>query len=563
MDLDVLDCELVVHRRRRRAVGHNHRVAVAKRHLGDLFGGQHRKLRLEREALVALTARRDAHASAIKHSRAKLDALRGARAALAECTLPPSKKRPLVSSSGVAEAAAEAKALAEAEALCAWADRWQLLRRSHADEWARWKLCEAAIGLAAPALRKHLANWRPLAEPSKGTAAVERWWRALCGTSTGKSADAESADAYGALVYAVVLPPLRYALTNEWRVHDPAAAVAMLTAWRPLLPDFVFDELTMLQVLPRLESALKDWNAKQLPSPSPPHEWLLPWRPLLPPSGFASLAPSLRHKLAETLLAWMPLDSAASAAARDLTKPWSDVLDAQSWRALLLRAVLPKLQTALDSLVINPAEQDLSPFHAVMHWSELLPTELLAKLLLERFFPKWLLTLQHWLSQQPDFGEVSRWYVGWKGEVGERAPALLSHDGVRDQLNVALDLLNTALGDEEPPPPPPLEEDEPPPPPDDDMEDADDSVLAGSRWAANDDDEDMSLRETLDRLAASHDLIFMSTADRHDGRQIFLFGKVRVLLDPAKHLVYAKLDKRGFAPTSLAQLVKEAQARSG
>eukprot|EP00965_Chrysotila_dentata_P219404 6191124-Pleurochrysis_carterae.AAC.2 len=83
-----------------------------------------------------------------------------------------------------------------------------------------------------------------------------------------------------------------------------------------------------------------------------------------------------------------------------------------------------------------------------MHWSELLPTELLAKLLLERFFPKWLLTLQHWLSQQPDFGEVSRWYVGWKGEVGERAPALLSHDGVRDQLNVALDLLNTALGDE-------------------------------------------------------------------------------------------------------------------
>eukprot|EP00965_Chrysotila_dentata_P219403 6191124-Pleurochrysis_carterae.AAC.1 len=119
------------------------------------------------------------------------------------------------------------------------------------------------------------------------------------------------------------------------------------------------------------------------------------------------------------------------------------------------------------------------------------------------------------------------------------------------------------LPSQEPPPPPPLEEDEPPPPPDDDMEDADDSVLAGSRWAANDDDEDMSLRETLDRLAASHDLIFMSTADRHDGRQIFLFGKVRVLLDPAKHLVYAKLDKRGFAPTSLAQLVKEAQARSG
>jgi len=177
--------------------------------------------------------------------------------------------------------------------------------------------------------------------------------------------------------------------------------------------------------------------------------------------------------------------------------------------------------------------------------------------------------LQLWLDQSPDFGEVSRWYLGWKEAIGSRAPALLQHDGVRERLNVALDMLNTALSVAEPSgrgaadmavAPPPPEEEEPPPPPDEDEDEGPAAVapsLSGSRWGG---DDEPTLRETLERLAGAHDLVFMPLALRHEGKQVFTFGKTLLYLDPDKELVYAKLDKRGYATTSLAQLVAANQS---
>lgn len=38
----------------------------------------------------------------------------------------------------------------------------------------------------------------------------------------------------------------------------------------------------------------------------------------------------------------------------------------------------------------------------------------LISLLEDHFFPKWRAVLQHWLMHEPDYEEVTAWYLGWK-----------------------------------------------------------------------------------------------------------------------------------------------------
>ena len=77
-------------------------------------------------------------------------------------------------------------------------------------------------------------------------------------------------------------------------------------------------------------------------------------------------------------------------------------------------------------------------------------------------------------------------------------------------------------------------------------------------------DEEMSLRESLERLASSHDLVFMPTNNRQQGKLVFSFGAIPVYIDPDKKIVCARVDKAaGFQPTSLAKLVAAAAAMEG
>ena len=68
----------------------------------------------------------------------------------------------------------------------------------------------------------------------------------------------------------------------------------------------------------------------------------------------------------------------------------------------------------------------------------------------------------------------------------------------------------------------------------------------------------MTLRASLEALATSHELVFMPTGGRHDGKLVYSFGSVPVYVDPDKKIVCARIGKAAFKPTSLTQLVEAA-----
>jgi tuftelin-interacting protein 11 len=152
----------------------------------------------------------------------------------------------------------------------------------------------------------------------------------------------------------------------------------------------------------------------------------------------------IRHKLSSALGAWHPGDGSALA----LLAPWRRVFADSDWESLLARCILPKLGWALSQLVVNPADQQLEPLQWALAWAEAVPARHMATLLEQvrstagaalahispvlirpspcrpqSFFPKWHAVLHAWLSAAPNFDEVTRWYLGWKGLFPEEARA--------------------------------------------------------------------------------------------------------------------------------------------
>ena len=243
--------------------------------------------------------------------------------------------------------------------------------------------------------------------------------------------------------------------------------------------------------------------------------------------------------------------------------------------------------------------------------------------LAQNFFPKWHAVLHAWLSATPNFDEVTRWYLGWKGlfpeevrtisgpprvrRLASHRPVLqvMSHERVRRGFNAALDMMNqvrrlhrhlyisTSLtharrrleqavaGQLGPPPnapaPPVAASAAMPPhstgaalPP---FEEERGCVLCLARrtrstltCCAHSYGGGLSLRELVENVAEQNDVLFMPKPGRtHAGMQVYSFGGVSVVIDAAREEMLAqRLDgDRGWVPASIEQLLEMHAARKG
>lgn len=53
-----------------------------------------------------------------------------------------------------------------------------------------------------------------------------------------------------------------------------------------------------------------------------------------------------------------------------------------------------------------------------------------------------LQVLCSWLSNSPNYEEITKWYLGWKSMFSDQ---VLAHPSVKDKFNEALDIMNRAV----------------------------------------------------------------------------------------------------------------------
>ncbi|KAI9062556.1 TFP11-domain-containing protein [Trametes sanguinea] len=324
----------------------------------------------------------------------------------------------------------------------------------YAKEFDRYRLDEVVVAAIAPVVRRMLASWHPLEDPTAFTANFRAWRRALkmaapeekpqqqvqvYGSSTVISTAAvedKPMTPYESLLWNTWLPRVRSALNNEWAPEDPLPAVRLYEAWSPFLPPFIRDNFFDQLVLPKLHKAVGDWNPRK--SKVSLQKLVFPW---LPHVGLRleDVLGDARRKVKSVLRAWTVSD----AIPEDLGA-WREVFDVGDWDTMLLKYVVPKLGSRLrDDFRINPRQQDMQPLQDVMSWEQLLRPSILSQILETEFFPKWLDVLHIWLIQpNASFEEVSRWYSEWKGRFSENVQNM---PGVAQGFTRGLQLMNKAI----------------------------------------------------------------------------------------------------------------------
>ncbi|KAL1297364.1 hypothetical protein AAFC00_004904 [Neodothiora populina] len=300
-------------------------------------------------------------------------------------------------------------------------------------------LGEAAVAALNPIFSMEMEDWEPLLDPAVHLVAGLTRLRPILGldsttdlTTNNGNIDAglrkyrrqKTTTPYETLIYTVWLPKMRSTVT-KWDVYDPQSLITLVQAWRPLLPAFVYSNLTDQLVMPRLTSALSAWSPK-LSSKSksksgrntPPHLWLFPWLPYLAPYHLDPKAPT-------GLLSDVKRKFRAVLDTCDLSRGVVPALS--EWRVLLksdlenslTRHLLPRLASHLSAnFEIEPSDQDLSPLENVLAWQDFFTPAVMARLMVAEFFPKLLHALHRWLRLEgADFDEIDQWFAWWKAQL--------------------------------------------------------------------------------------------------------------------------------------------------
>lgn len=419
-------------------------------------------------------------------------------------------------------------------------------------EYALYDLSSVAVSIVFPLMKTEFEGWDPLKEPHRGIETMHKWKDILQGDSEPAYNQGHmtgwAMSPYESLIWEIFMPCVRTAIMKNWNVRYPERLLDCLESWRPLVPEWMMVNILEKLVFPKVQMEVEIWNP--LTDTMPIHSWIHPWLPMMCERLEPVYAP-IRQKLANALTKWHPSD----ASAKLILQPWVGVFNPHHLSVFLTKNIVPKLALCMQEFIINPHHQQLDAWKWVMSWQDMVSPVEMVKILTENFFPRWLRVLATWLSSNPNYEEVMKWYVGWKTQLPD---VLLCHPSVKEYWNEALEMMNRAISDYCQPG---ARENiayltlterrrdfEP------DRKDIPENIpiSLGLPAIAN------TVKERLEQLAEENGILFMPIPNKtHEGRQIYKLGKLNLTID--KTMMHYQENGQWKMTSSLETLIDKAE----
>jgi len=298
------------------------------------------------------------------------------------------------------------------------------IQMGHPEEWQMFQLYNMVSGVAIPLLLSKLKTWNPLDNPLEPLKLFTDW-KVLLGVHEAP---------FHTIVWEAWMPSIRRCL-EAWNVKDAHSMLNVLESWKAATPSWIFTNILDQMILPKINSGVDLWDP--LSDNVPIHAWIHPWLPILG-TKLEMVYPTIRRKLANALVHWHPSDLSG----KQILTPWITVFSKGSMDAFIIKNIIPKLQLALQELVLTPQTQVMEPWNWVMEWCDITPAQSLVDIFQSTFFPKWLQFLVTWLNQRPVFEEIYRWYTWWRTLFPE---VLMRDPAVTESLQKALEMINAAI----------------------------------------------------------------------------------------------------------------------
>ncbi|XP_012869860.1 PREDICTED: tuftelin-interacting protein 11 [Dipodomys ordii] len=434
---------------------------------------------------------------------------------------------------------------------------FQTLQDKYYEEYRMSDRVDLAVAIVYPLMKDYFKEWDPLKDCTYGTEILSKWKSLLENDQILSHGGQDlSADAFHRLIWEVWMPFVRNIVT-QWQPRNCEPMVDFLDSWAHIIPVWVLENILDQLVFPKLQKEVDSWNP--LTDTVPIHSWIHPWLPLMQ-ARLEPLYSPIRSKLSSALQKWHPSD----ASAKLILQPWKDVFTPGSWEAFMVKNIVPKLGMCLGELVINPHQQHMDAFYWVMDWEGVISVSSLVGLLEKHFFPKWLQVLCSWLSNSPNYEEITKWYLGWKSVFSDQ---VLAHPAVKDKFNEALDIMNRAVSSNVGAYMQPgareniaylthterrkdfqyeaMQE----------RREAENMAQRGIGVAAS--SVPMNFKDLIETKAEEHNIVFMPViGKRHEGKQLYTFGRIVIYID--RGVVFVQGEKT-WVPTSLQSLIDMAK----
>ncbi|XP_056676863.1 tuftelin-interacting protein 11-like [Monodelphis domestica] len=434
---------------------------------------------------------------------------------------------------------------------------FETLQEKYYEEYRMSDRVDLAVAIVYPLVKDYFKAWDPLKDCTYGTGIIAKWKSLLTNDQILSHGGQDlAADAFHRMIWEIWMPFVRNTVP-QWQPRNCDPMVDFLDSWVHIIPVWILDHILDQLIFPKLQKEVESWNP--LTDMVPIHSWIHPWLPLMQ-SRLEPLYSLIRNKLSRALQKWHPRDSSAKL----ILQPWKDVFTPGSWEAFMVKNIVPKLGMCLNEFIINPHQQHMDAFYWVIDWEGMISVSSLVGLLKKHFFPQWLHVLCSWLSNSPNYEEITKWYLGWKSMFTDQ---VLAHPSIKDKFNEALDIMNRAVSSNVGAYMQPgareniaylthterrkgfqyeaMQH----------CREAENMAQRGIGMAAR--SVPMNFKDLIQTKAEEHNIVFLPVVGkRHEGKQLYTFGRIVVYIDQGVLFVQGA---KTWVPTSLQSLIDMAK----